>query len=219
MKKSLSVFLYAIIACIIIASCSKKNDPAPANTNTNTSNPPSTSSTYYFEGTFNNVTYNLASASSTAAFNNGTGSSSSGNYVDYANSDAYVYDFWEGSYWTKFSYQNGQFDEIDGLVIRIHKSFNYVGENAPSEQDIKNIYAVGNYTNFSTKTSNSSYETSQGWDIELTDDNGTNWSSYKGSANQTGSFIKIDSQKDVTINGTKMLSAKGSLSCLSLIHI
>jgi len=212
MKNSLLLFLYAFIAFITVISCSKKKDD-PVPTNTNTSNPPSTSSTFYFEGTFDNVTYNHASTASTTAFNNGTGSSSTGNYVDYSNSNAYVYEFWEGSYWTKFSFQNGQFSDINGLVIRVHKSINYIGAGAPSEQDIKNIYAGGNYTNFSTLSSNSSYETTQGWDIELTEVNGTEWSSYKGTANQTGSFIKIDSQKDVYLNGSKFLSAKGSLSC------
>lgn len=211
MKKSLSLLAYAIIVFVTISSCSKKkDDPAPSNSNTNTNN---STSKYYFKGTFGGAAYNQASAASTTAYNNGIGASSVGNYVDYANSDAYVYEFYEGSFWTKFSYQNNQFTEIDGLVIEVHKSFSYIGEDYPSEQDIKNIYAAGTYTNFSTAATSGSYPTTQGWDIELTDDNGKVWSSYKGTADQTGSYIKIDSQKDVYETGARFLSAKGSVSC------
>ncbi|WP_018341695.1 hypothetical protein [Cytophaga aurantiaca] len=203
MKKSFSVLVCAIVMLVAITSCSKKkDDPTPSN-----------SSEYYFQGTFDNAAYSQAGIGNTTGVNNGVGSSSAGNYVDYANSNDYVYEFWEGSYWTKIVYQGGQWNDLDALVMRVHKSISYTDRDAPSEQDIKNIYAAGNYTNFSTLSTNSDYPTTQGWDVELTDNNGTEWASYKGTASQTGSYIKIDSQKEVIINGTKLLSAKGSMSC------
>lgn len=209
MKKNLGL-LCATILFLTIAACSnKKDDPKPSNSNPLNPNAPNA---LYFKGTFDNVAYNQASSASTNAFNNGVGSSSVGNYVD-QNSDNYVYEYWEGSYWSKVSFSGGQFTQKDALVMRVHKSFEYVEYDYPSEEDIQNIFAVGNYTNFSVASSDGDYPTTQGWDITLIDNNGKEWSSYKGTPNQTGSFVKIDSQKDVYIRGDRFLSAKGTMSC------
>ncbi len=209
MKKPFSLFACALVAFVTISSCSKKDDPAPSNSNN--SNLPWR---FYFTGTFGGVTYNQATTTNTATgYNDGVGSSSVGNYVDPGNSDEYVYEFWEGSYWTNITNNSGQLDEKDALVMRVHKLFTYTGENEPSRANVKNLFAAGNYTNFSVAASSGDYLTTEGWDVVLTETNGKVWSSYAGTANQTGSYIKIDSQKDVTLGTNAFLSVKGSLSC------
>jgi hypothetical protein len=210
MKKPLSLFACAVVAFAMISSCSKKkDDPSPSN-----SNNPNSAWHFYFTGTFDDVAYSQATTTNTATgYNDGVGSSSVGNYVDPENSDEYVYEFWEGSYWTNITNNGGQLDEKDALVMRVHKSFNYMGENEPSRADVKNLFAAGTYTNFSIESTDAEYPTTEGWDVVLTETNGKVWSSFAGTASQTGSYIKIDSQKEVTLGTNTFLSAKGSISC------
>jgi hypothetical protein len=109
--------------------------------------------------------------------------------------------------------KNGQAYDSTGLSIRIHKQIDYAGENVPDKTETNAIFAVNTYTNFSTLSSNSNYPTTQGWDIELVDGSGKVWSSYVGTADQTNSFLKVDSQEQDRVNGEIFLVLKGSILC------
>ncbi len=209
MKNNPQSLLYTLIlvALVMLASCKKhKDDPAPTTTTTTTQ-----LTKYYFQGTYDNKSYTMQTSLTANGYNNGVESSTSSGYDDQTSGN-YTYDLWSGTEWAKLVQQGTQINTQDALVMELHKKFHYTEMDEPSDDEINAMFAVGTYTNFATLSTQNSYETTEGWDVQLTSDT-TTWTTYNGSADQTGSYMKIESQKIENINGQKTLTLKGSVQC------